>query len=55
MKYRVETARKLIQNDDNIEPSHLFSANVLRVAKRYRKKLFLGSNKSFKNYEIGSL
>lgn len=36
MKYRVEMAENLMQSNDNrvmIEPPHLFSANVLRVAK----------------------
>lgn len=33
MKYRAEMADNLMQSCDNIEPPHLFSANVLRVAK----------------------
>lgn len=33
MKYRAEMVENLMQSNDNIEPPHLFSANVLRVAK----------------------
>lgn len=33
MKYRVEMADKLMETDDNVEPPHLYSANVLRKAK----------------------
>lgn len=33
MKYRAEMAENLMENNDNIEPPPLFSANVLRVAK----------------------
>lgn len=33
MKYRTELAEKLIDTDDDVEPPHLFSSNVLRLAK----------------------
>jgi hypothetical protein len=32
-KYRTELAENLMQKDDNVEPPHLYNANVLRIAK----------------------
>jgi len=55
MKYRVEMAEKLMQNNDNIEPPHLFNANVLRVAKHNIKEKSYFDKNPIKALEIMQL